>query len=188
MRRWLHRRGAVFRATLRPPGGTPAPGAAEHDRPALVRISTTIGWPRPLPDWVGLGIRVVDDAELDLLLASAATEPDLWCSLRARRDVLACSFSSAVRYPIGGVDQVVAAAPIGTPPPTTLDQLLEGRVACPIRYRLDLAASRGTWRGLGDLELVEQLDDDHGQRMSPPASGPRPITTARRALYRLAQR
>jgi hypothetical protein len=204
-RRLIHRQGAVFRATLHPPGGTPAPGSVDSDRPALVRISNTFGWPRPLPDWVGLGIRVLahpdeaDEADevgaptaerrselepaLDLLLASAHTRPDLWCRLKPRRDVLVGPFSSAVRYPLGGVDQVVVAALIDGAPPTTLAQLLAERVPCPLRYRLDAATDRGTWRGFGELELTEQLADDPTLRFTPPRRGPRLLTTARRLAY-----
>jgi hypothetical protein len=207
-RRLIHRRGAIFGATLQPSADRSDAGP----RSALVRISLTFGWPRPLPDWTGLGIRLFaagtganpadlsepsapsaateapgpDGQPLDLLLASAATAPDLWCRLEAHRDVLGCSFTSAVRHRIDGRDQVVVAVP-AEPRPTTLDELLAGRVPGPIRYRLDVTEHRGSWQTLGELVLTEQHDDDRVLRLAPPSIGPRWFTTTRRVAYRLAQ-
>src|SRR3954454_4358947 len=61
----VHPHGAVHRATLRVPGDPAAPRAArllsepgEHE--AIVRFSRSVGLPRPLPDLLGMSIRVPD--------------------------------------------------------------------------------------------------------------------------------
>jgi hypothetical protein len=171
----------LFAATLRPPTGSAS------SREALVRISDTFGWPRPLPDWVGLAIRLLDnDGEPDLLLVSSAPEPEMWCQLRPNRDVLACTFSSAVRYPLEGVEQVVGAVPVENRS-ATLAELIAGSEPCPLRYRLQVAERPGSWHSLGDLELTERVADDPKLRFHPPATGPRFLAPLRRTVYRWAQ-
>jgi hypothetical protein len=191
-RRWIHRRGVIYQATLRPPSRRPALGSSGHDRRAVVRISSTFGWPPLLPDWVGMAIRIFDvgkhddEEHVDLLLASSVAEPQL----RPNRDVLACTFSSAVRYRLGGVDQVVVAVPMEQRS-ATLKELTAGHAdaACPIRYRLDAAETRRSWQGLGELVLSERLEgDDVALRFVPPNRGRGLVTPVRRLIYGWAQR
>src|SRR3954447_14211528 len=61
----VHPHGAVHRATLRVPGDRAAPRAARllsepGDHEAIVRFSRSVGLPRPLPDLLGMSIRVPD--------------------------------------------------------------------------------------------------------------------------------
>lgn len=216
-RRWIHRRGVLFRAELHPPApspsaaasASPAPGSVDEVRPALVRLSSTFGWPRPLPDWVGMGIHLLDtgadtDAGAtdgcdrhDLLLVSSASGRDLWRQMRPVRAPLACSFSSVVRYRLGGADQVVAAIP-AAPRPATVDQLLAGVAGaagvatgqglCPLAYRLVAAEEPRVWRPLGDLVLVEAIEDDPTVRFHPPAAGRGWVTRLRHRVYTWSRR
>jgi hypothetical protein len=178
-RRWVHRRGVLFRAELRRP-----PAAVGEVRPAFVRLSTTFGWPRPLPDWAGMAVRVVeaDGDHHDLTLVSSASGPELWCQMRTSRDPLACSFSSVVRYPIDGADRVVVAVP-AVERSATIDRLVAGEAVCPVVFRLAAGDGPGDWRPLGDLVLIEAIDDDPTLRFRPPQTGPPLLTRLRARAY-----
>lgn len=72
----MHPRGAVFDAVLERHGATPALGIPWLDEvrtdPVVVRLSRGAGLPTPLPDVLGLAIRLGSDrAPVDLLLSSA---------------------------------------------------------------------------------------------------------------------
>lgn len=76
--RALHPRGRVAHATLRLTGG-PATGAPLLDRPGehpcVVRLSRATGLPHPLPDILGVAVRVeaASDSPVDLLFATTGT-------------------------------------------------------------------------------------------------------------------
>lgn len=201
--RLIHRRGAWFDGVVSPPDpadGPPAAGASTRERRAQVRLSTTFGWPPPLPDWVGLAVRILDGAgsdqpsdqgghqggHLDLLLVSSAPETELWRQMRPNREVLACCFTSAMLYRLGGADHVVAAVP-ASPRPGTLDALLDGEVPCPITYRLRAAEKHREWRPLGDLTLTAPLPEDPGVRFHPPRAGTGWAYPVRRTIYTALQ-
>ena len=72
----MHPRGAVFDAVLDRTGSLPPWGVPWLDEPAredvVVRLSRGAGLPAPLPDLLGLAVRVPgDDDPVDLLLTSA---------------------------------------------------------------------------------------------------------------------
>lgn len=182
-RRLIHRQGALFDGVFAGDGGV---------QPALVRISNTFGWPKPLPDWVGLGIRLMgpdgdSDLDIDLLLASSSPEPDLWTRLRPNRDVLGCSFTTAVRYTVDGTEPVVLAAVPTDGRSASLPELMNGAVHCPIRYRLQTGDEPGSWQPFGELVLQERIDDDPGLRFHPPADAEGVVATLRRWVYARAQ-
>src|SRR3954471_13894264 len=80
----VHPQGEVYRARLAVHGAAAAPPAStllteprEHD--AVVRLSRSIGVPRPLPDLLGLSLRVLDaygpGAHQDVLMVSSVDRP-----------------------------------------------------------------------------------------------------------------
>src|SRR5947208_16983749 len=80
----VHPHGAVHRATLRVPGDSAAPRGARLLREpgehlAIARFSRSVGLPRPLPDLLGLSIRVIDaygpGRHQDLLLVTSIDLP-----------------------------------------------------------------------------------------------------------------
>ncbi|WP_345770508.1 phosphodiesterase [Blastococcus saxobsidens] len=78
--RAVHPRGAVFDAVLERYGATPPVEVpwldAEHSEPVVVRLSRGAGLPAPLPDVLGLAIRLgAEEAPVDLLLSSAGRGP-----------------------------------------------------------------------------------------------------------------
>jgi hypothetical protein len=175
--RWIHRRGVVLAARFHPADGSPP-------RDALVRLSLTFGWPAPVPDFVGMGIRILPDGG-DLLLASARMDGDhrLTCS----RDVLGCALASGLPCRVAGADRRVAAVP-RDPRPGTLAGLGDGAGVAPAVYDLAARARPGTWEPLGRLELTGPAPPDTDLRLRPPATPRRWITPLRQAVYRLSQR
>src|SRR5688572_16296331 len=82
----VHPHGVVHRARLVIEGSPSAPPAAEllataGEHEALVRFSRSLGLPRPLPDLLGMSIRVVDahgpDRHQDFLLVTSVDLPVL---------------------------------------------------------------------------------------------------------------
>src|SRR4051794_36038915 len=80
----VHPHGAVHRATLRVSGDPAAPGEARllsepGQHLAIVRFSRSVGLPRPLPDLLGLSIRIIDaygaGRHQDLLLVTSIDLP-----------------------------------------------------------------------------------------------------------------
>ncbi|MHA3703837.1 hypothetical protein ACXR2U_16825 [Jatrophihabitans sp. YIM 134969] len=72
----IHEVGTVYRARLRSLGGGPGPFADAGEHGALVRLSRGLGLPVPLPDVLGLGIRVAGpDGDQDLLLDTTGVGP-----------------------------------------------------------------------------------------------------------------
>src|SRR5919202_5270203 len=106
----VHPHGAVHRATLRVPGAPAAPRGArllsepgEHD--AIVRFSRSVGLPRPLPDLLGMSLRVVDaygpGAHQDFLLVTSIDAPVLHHVFVPAVSVDRGPYSSALPYEAG---------------------------------------------------------------------------------------
>src|SRR4051794_35330687 len=88
----MHPRGAVFggvleRGTGRRPFGVPWLDEAAREE-VLVRFSRGAGLPAPLPDLLGLAVRI-PDGPVDLLLTTTATVPLLRLLPIPRRDAAA---------------------------------------------------------------------------------------------------
>ncbi|HEX8803019.1 MAG TPA: hypothetical protein VF743_02460 [Acidimicrobiales bacterium] len=181
----------VFRARWRPAVPRAGGGPPHAEAPALVRLSCTFGFPRPLPDWVGLGVRIDggdDHDDLDLLLVSSADVPSPWRQMRPTREALRRPFTSVTRYPLGRPGWVVVATP-AAPRSGTLADLSAGASPCPVTYRLEAAESPGSRRPLGELVLVERVDGDvPGLRFRPPDDGGAVVAPLRRRVYAWSQK
>jgi hypothetical protein len=138
----LHPRGAVYRGRLHRQGIAPATGVPWLDAPGqdevLVRFSRGAGLPPPLPDALGLAVRILNGPgePSDLLLSSTAGRaPVLRHLLAPRRDPRQCAYTSIVgfRTPSGPV--MIGAFPDGA--------------------ALSLAAARpgGPWQAFGRIDL-----------------------------------
>ena len=146
----MHPRGVVVDGVLeRGTGPTPF-GVPWLDEPArddvVVRLSRGTGLPEPLPDLLGLAVRI-PDGPLDLLLTSAATGPVLRLLPRPRRNA-ATSYGSIMGY----------RSDAGTLRLATLPDDGSAR-----RFTLAAARGQGPWRPFGRLELGgprEPLDPD----------------------------
>src|SRR5688500_9104172 len=121
----VHPHGAVHRATLRVPGDPAAPRAArlfsdrgEHD--AIVRFSRSLGLPRPLPDLLGMSIRVLDvygDARhQDLLLVTSVDLPLVHHVFVPAADAQDRIYSSSLPFSAGEERFLIGARPRSNSP------------------------------------------------------------------------
>lgn len=144
----VHPRGVVHEATVTFDGGPEAPAGARllatpGEHRALVRFSRSIGLPQPLPDLLGMAIRVLDaygpDRHQDLLLITSADAPILHHVFLPARDVRRRPYSSSLPYGAGGERFLIGAVPDG-----------EG-------FALSVAPLSGRFRPVGRLQPGVQL-------------------------------
>ncbi|WP_432514228.1 hypothetical protein [Kineococcus sp. SYSU DK001] len=132
----LHPRGTVLPGTLRRHGLHPGTGVRWVDEPGedrvVVRFSRATGLPAPLPDVLGLALRVeLADGPGDLLLSTTLGRRVPWPRRDARHGLH--SSIAAFRAPSGRL--LVGARHVGG------------------RYLLAVAAPRGPWRPFAELHL-----------------------------------
>lgn len=139
--RALHPVGTVAEGTVVREGLEPGVGVPWLDEPgedvALVRFSRATGVPAPLPDVLGLAIRVTGPAgrPQDLLLSSAGRRPVLRHLLQPRRGIHGGGYTSVLPFlsPSGPV--MIGAFPSGT------------------GFDLEVAGPARGWRRFGRLLL-----------------------------------
>src|SRR4051794_23598578 len=202
----VHPHGAVHRAILRVPGDPAAPRAARllsepGDHEAIVRFSRSVGLPRPLPDLLGMSIRVPDaygaGAHQDLLLVTSIDLPLAHHVFVPAADVQARVYSSSLPFRAGDERFLVGALPRrSSPRPDGRDELDRlARAAATGRLRFDLAVAplEGRFRRVGELHVGERLGPElDALRFNPfnPGGGMRPSGVFNRwrvAAYPLSQ-
>lgn len=175
--------GSAWSATLHVPAGgrTGSPVFDEPgDLPAIVRISRGAGMPEPLPDAIGVAVRLCDvhgpGLHQDFLLISSVDAPVLH-HLILPGIVPGQSYSSVLPYRIGGRLRLVGALP-------------RGRGA----FDLALAPFGGRFAPVGRLVLGDRLDDATSEalRFNPWHTGggiepAGPLQGWRRSSYRGSQ-
>ncbi len=174
-RRSLHTNGDAYEAELvieRPQGvGVPLfdePGR----RPAIARLSRGAGLPEPVPDILGIAIRIVDahgpGAHQDFLLATSAGLPVAHHLLLPATSFFSRTFSSVLPYSIGGSTRLVGARALAGPPHGG-DQGLGGVATAAARrelaYELSLARPFGRFARVARLELGAQMPADEAERL-----------------------
>ncbi|ACU96853.1 hypothetical protein Svir_18300 [Saccharomonospora viridis DSM 43017] len=138
----LHPRGTVYDAVLRRTGSFEPWGVEWLDLPGedhgVVRLSRSVGLPRPLPDVLGLAFTFNGPAgdRHDLLLATTGLRPGTRFALLPRRDPFAVPYSSLLPY----------RAPRGL-------VLLAAMPTAGAGFRLCAATPAGRWQGFATLEL-----------------------------------
>lgn len=173
------------------------------EHPVLFRFSRGVGLPEPLPDVLGLALRLVDvhgrGRHQDFLLVSSADAPLLHhLLLPSLRGFLGQSFSSVLLYRIAGQLRLVGAEPLAEPSggkQGALTELIEAADRGDLRFGLALAALMGRWQTVGDLEVGERLSDAQTERLAftPWNAGGAiepvgPFMGLRRGAYRGSQR
>ncbi|MFW3171741.1 phosphodiesterase [Geodermatophilus sp. CPCC 206100] len=157
----MHPRGVVLDAVLERCGpiadGVPWPGAGEA-RPVVVRLSRGAGLPAPLPDLLGLAIRI-PDGPVDLLLSSTGRGPLGRRVTVPRRDAAAV-YSSIMGYRSAAGTLLVAAlpepgcGPLPSDPGPLADAVARRRPA----FTLTVARGTGPWRPFARLRLLGPVD------------------------------
>ena len=162
--RALHARGRTLTGRLTVSGGA-GTGAPLLDQPAsfdvLVRVSRSVGLPLPLPDVLGLAVRVLDahgpGAHQDLLLDSTRPEPVLRRLPWPARDHLGALHCSLLPYDVAGRRVLLGAR--GLAGSATLDDLPDA-----FDVALLLATPHGKWQEWGQLRTDGELAAPHGRR------------------------
>src|SRR4051794_3812402 len=161
----MHPRGAVFTGVLeRGTGGSPF-GVPWLDEPArsevLVRISRGAGLPVPLPDLLGLAVRI-PDGPVDLLLSTTGTGPLMRLVPLLRRDA-AATYTSIMGYRSDAGTLRLAALAQRRGLPSEPQPLAAAVARGGLRFVLAAARGQGPWRAFGRLDLTaprEPLDPD----------------------------
>jgi hypothetical protein len=210
-RRSLHPTGVGYQGRLLvgdSPGrlGVPLfrPGAAY---PALLRFSRGAGLPEPLPDALGVAVKLPDahgpGADQDLLLTSSTDRPLLRRLLFPARSFVRGAFSTALPYDLDGERVVVLLVPVltgsGRPPGGVgrrgaLAELHAAAIAG-LDLELRIAGTLGPSQRLATLSVGRPLsaEQTEGLRFNPWSTGPgiRPsgwLNLLRDAAYRASQR
>lgn len=195
----MHPRGAVFGAVLERHGGEPPWGVPFLDAVAredvVVRLSRGAGLPAPLPDLLGLAVRLHGDsaAPVDLLLSSTGRGRLTRVVPALRRDA-ASAYCSIMAYRSDAGPIRIAALPIGDGVPSDPGPLAAAARRRPLVFALAAARGLGAWRPFARLvvgEPVRPLDPDlrfDAVRHPPPGLVPDgPLARFRAPAYAAAQ-
>ncbi|MEU0336724.1 phosphodiesterase [Streptomyces sp. NPDC006193] len=162
----LHPRGVMCAGTLEVPGTDGGWWRAPWlDRPgsyeATVRWSRALGLPAPLPDGLGLAVRVHDadgpGSALDLLFTSSRAGRLGRHLPLLRPHALAGPYSTLVSYRAGDRARVLAAFPVPGghgPVGASLPALRQALARAPLRFDLRAAAADEPWRTFATLVLT----------------------------------
>ena len=164
-RRIFHPAGSAYRARFeRLP--TPAPGGVavledrfEHD--AVVRFSRGLGVPRPLPDFLGLALRLPEvyggGRHQDFLLATTGSRPLGHTVPLPAASFFGRAFSSLLPHRLGGETRLVGAFALepelaaGELEP--LAELEEAAAVSEVRFAVALAGATTSWRPVALLTV-----------------------------------
>lgn len=164
----MHPRGAVFDGVLERHGGDRPWGVPFLDATArddvVVRLSRGAGLPAPLPDLLGLAVRLDDGSgePVDLLLSTTGRGALTRVVPALRRDT-ASVYSSIMAYssPAGPIR--LAALPTADGIPSEPGPLADAVRRRPLAFVLAAARGLGPWRPFARLEIgdvVQPLDPD----------------------------
>lgn len=175
-RRSLHPNGDAYRAELVVPDRPGSLGADLLDQPgtrrAIVRFSRGAGLPEPLPDILGMAIRVLDahgpGAHQDFLVVTSADVPVAHHALLPARSYFDRTFSSILVYSIGGRTRLVGAQPRTEAPHgagTGLGALKTAAARGDLEYDLSIAAPFGHFEAIARLRIRDRLPDDDSEHL-----------------------
>jgi hypothetical protein len=168
----VHPHGLVFDAELVTPGGDALEEAqlfaAPARRPALVRFSRSLGLPRPLPDLLGMSVRVPDaygqGRHQDFLMVTSVDAPLAHHIFVPARDAQQRPYSSSLPYRVGGRLVLIGALPRpDSPRPgggTELDRLAAAATTGALVFDLAMAELSGRFRPVADLRIGKPLPPD----------------------------
>ncbi|MDP9376078.1 MAG: hypothetical protein M3P40_00605 [Actinomycetota bacterium] len=166
----VHPKGVVHRARLVVPGSSHAPQGAEllakpAAHGAIVRFSRSVGLPRPLPDLLGISIRVLDcyglNQHQDLLVVTSANLPVIHHVFLPAGDVQQRPYSSSLPFRAGDDLFLVGMLPSKTSPRPQggdeLDRLGRAAATGQLHFNVAVAPVFGRFRAVATLEVGERL-------------------------------
>lgn len=168
---------------------------SDRRTPVIARLSRSLGLPAPLPDIIGLAVRVETDAgEADIEFASTGVSVPLRFALLPHRRPSRAQFGIVLPYRGDRGPVLLRARTLGPPLPSggaELDRALE---ANPWRLGLFHATPLGRWHPFAVLTLrlaPDQTDTrrfDAGRRPLPGADSYAWVRAVRQPSYDLVQR
>jgi hypothetical protein len=168
----VHPHGVVYRARLVIDGAPAAPPASEllstpatHD--ALMRFSRSLGLPRPLPDLLGVSLRVVDaygrDRHQDVLMVSSIDLPVLHHVFVPASDVQQRPYSSSLPYRAGEATVILGVTPDPRSPRPAgddeFDRLDRAAATGRLVFGLAVATVGSRFKRVGSLHVEARMPD-----------------------------
>jgi hypothetical protein len=166
----VHPHGIVYRARLTIDGVAEAPSGsrlltAPAEHLVVMRFSRSLGMPRPIPDLLGVSLRVLDaygqGAHQDFLLVSSVDLPVLHHLFVPATDVQQRPYSSSLPYRAGTERFIVGALPHpDSPRPAGETELERVRIAAGtgrLRFQLAVAAPMARFTPVAELHVGAPL-------------------------------
>lgn len=166
----VHPDGAVHEAELIVPSHGDALGTTElfgsaGRRPAVVRFSRSLGLPRPLPDLLGMSVRIPDaygvDRHQDFLLVTSIDAPVLHHVFVPADDVQQRPYSSSLPYTVDGRKLILGALPRPESPRLgqgdELERLAAAAATGALAFDLAVAELWGRFRPVAELRIGNRL-------------------------------
>ena len=131
-----------------------------HD--AIVRFSRGLGLPNPLPDIIGMAIKLPDlygtGWDQDWLLVTSGSDPVSRHLLLPTRDLVGRPYSTVLPYrrPSGSV--TFGARALNVPPVRSIESLLDAVRGGPIAFEFTIAPEGRDHSRLGTLELLRRSE------------------------------
>lgn len=173
-RRIFHPTGIAVEATLDVHGGA-STGAALFDergrRRCVARFSRGAGVPEPLPDILGLALRVLDVPDAgegqDLLFVTSGAAPFVRNALLPAQGYADRHYSSLLPYRVGDRTVIIGARPLLSSgmSPRTFDQLADALADARLRFVLEIADPRGDWEPVGTVEFGRRLTEREAEAL-----------------------
>jgi hypothetical protein len=203
----VHPHGVAYDGRLVVEGSAAAPAgsrllATPGEWPVVVRFSRSVGLPRPLPDLLGMSIRVLDaygeGRHQDFLLISSAEPPVTRHLFLPARDVQERLYSSSLPYRAGDRTFLLGVRPEPSSPRPSggdeFDRLERAARTGSLAFELVVASWTGPFARLGALHVGARLPPDlDALRFNPFTTGgglepAGELNRWRRAAYPLSQR
>jgi hypothetical protein len=132
----------------------------------IVRLSRGAGVPEPLPDILGLAVRIEDahgaGAHQDLLMVTSWGSPVLRHVLLPVRDFAHERWSGVLPYRIGGRSMLIGARRVDASGRSYvgLDDLSHEAAGAGLRFTLEIAPITGRWQPVGEIVLGTPVSPD----------------------------
>lgn len=167
----VHPTGVVYGATLVVEGAPDAPRGSQllatpAEHPALMRFSRSLGVPRPIPDLLGVSLRVPDvygpGGRQDFMLVSSFDLPVLHhVFVPAGGDTQQRPYSSSLSYRAGDETFLIGVVPDADAPrppgDDEFDRLARAAATGRLTFGLAVASIGGRFRRVGTLHVHERL-------------------------------
>ena len=198
--RVFHPVGVAFEAVLTIDKAAPPIGTLERgDHRAIVRLSRGVGLPEPMPDILGIAVKLPDvdgyGGDQDFLLVTSGHPPVLRHLLLPARRFTGQTYSSVLLFRVGTERVLFGLEMVDVDRSLSLDELRATDDASDVSFILTMAPPAAPWAGIGELRLGARIPDKAAEdlRFDPwnDAAGIRPVGALnawRSAAYPLSQR